>query len=108
MGAKRKQRNLNIPMKEEEYEAFLQLYRGTICRNMSSYARKMLLGQPVTIITRNRSLDDFIELGVRIRKDLKLLLAKDGFSPAEKEELIRHLRRIEEILIKIVQQCNQQ
>lgn len=98
-------RQLNISLQESDYEKFVQAYKRTVYRSKSSYARKLLLGKPVALISRNRSLDDFIELGVKVRKDLRLLLGKETFSPGEKEMLIQKMAVIEENLIKIVNLC---
>ena len=98
-------KQLNISLQESDYEKFVQAYKRTVYRSKSSYARKLLLGKPVALISRNRSLDDFIELGVKLRKELRLLLEKDTFSPIEKEMLMRKMAAIEEHLIKIVTLC---
>ena len=93
-------------MKEAEYQAFMKGYKATVYRSISAYARKLLLGKPVELIYRNRSLDDFIELAVKIRKELKVLLSKETFTPSEKAELKLKMTFIEENLIRIVELCN--
>jgi hypothetical protein len=98
-------RQLNISLQESDYEKFVQAFKKTVYRSKSSYARKLLLHKPVALISRNRSLDDFIELGVKLRKELRLLLDKETFSPVEKEALVRKMAVIEENLIKIVTLC---
>jgi hypothetical protein len=94
-------------MTEEEYVKFLADYKKTLCRTKSEYVRKMVLGQPVSIIYRNRSLDDFIEIAVKIRKYLREVLSKDIFSDQEKEEIKAIITKIELGLIKISEQCSQ-
>ncbi len=96
---------LAITMKKEEYDKFMESYSTTLCRSRSEYARKLLFGKPVKVISRNRSLDDFIEIGVKIRKDLKLLLSKDMFSEAEKQQLKLIVSSIDENLINLVKSC---
>jgi 16S rRNA U1498 N3-methylase RsmE len=98
---------LNILMTKSEQEEFVKAFKCSTCRTMSSYARKLLLGDPVTVMYRNRSLDDFIESAVQLRKELKLVVSKDSLANSEKAELRRKLARIEENLIKIVEQCSQ-
>lgn len=102
----RKGYKVYVSMGKEEYEEFLRAYKSTIYRNQSAYARKLLLGKPVRVIIRDRSLDDFIEWGVGLRKDLKLLLDRDSFTQSEKEELRQKLNAVEEIIIQIVKQCS--
>ncbi|HLZ86464.1 MAG TPA: hypothetical protein VKQ52_04475 [Puia sp.] len=107
MKRKRVQKKLGIPMTEEEHQAFMKGYKATVYRSISAYARKLLLGKPVQLIYRDRSLDDFIETAVKLRKELKLLLAKDSFTPSEKERLQQDITSIEENLIKLVETCCQ-
>jgi hypothetical protein len=107
MEAKRVKRKLGIPMKEEEYQKFIKAYRTTVYRSISAYARRQLLRKPVEIICRNRSLDDFIELGAKIRKDLTQLINGDHFTPAEKAGLLQKMVLIEDQLSKIVELCCQ-
>jgi hypothetical protein len=91
----------------KEFEEFEQAYKQTVYRNKSEYARKMLLGEPVTTIFRDRSLDDFIESSVQIKKELKKILAMEVFTPAEREDYNAKVNRVVDNLIKIVEQCNQ-
>jgi len=91
---------------EEEYKTLIKAVEKTICRNISSYGRKLLLRKPVVTITRNRSIDDFIELGVKLRKELKSLLEKDGLTIIEKETAFAKITLIEENLIKLVDLCS--
>jgi hypothetical protein len=93
-------------MREKDSEEFDRAYKNTIYRNKSQYARKLLLGKPVTVICRNRSLDDFIEAAVKIRKDLKAALATEIFSLVEREELKIRINLIMNELIKIIEQCS--
>ena len=93
-------------MRERDSEEFDRAYQNTIYRNKSQYARKLLLGKPVTVICRNRSLDDFIEMAVEIKKDLKTLLTMEVFTSAEKEELKTRVNLIMNELIKIIEQCS--
>jgi len=102
----RKGYKVYVSMTKEEHDAFIEAYNSTIYRNQSAYARKLLLGKPVKVIFRNRSLDDFIEWGVAFRKDLHLILARNTLTTNEKEDLRHKLAAIEENLIQIVNQCS--
>lgn len=98
---------INVSLKESEYETFVRAYKATSYRSKAAYARKLLLGKPATVLYRNRSLDDFIEAGVHFRKELKLLLASQSLTKEEKADLQQKIQSIEELLIKIVELCNQ-
>ncbi len=71
---------------EEEYTGFMRGYKNSLCRSKSEYFRKILLSKPITITYRNRSLDDFIETAVQLRRDWGTLLEKIGFSQTEKKK----------------------
>jgi len=96
---------IGVHMQKSDYEQFLIGYNRTIYRSRNEYARKLLLGKPVTIVHRNRSLDDFIETAVKLKKDLRLLLSKNSFTTTEKEILGKQLTSIENNLIEIVHRC---
>ena len=105
--AEKKWHCLHVYLNEGDYNAFDQAYAATSHRSHSSYARALLIARPVRVITRNRSLDDFIETAVKLRKELKLLLSKEVFSREEKAELFGQIASIQENLIKIVDLCGQ-
>src|SRR5258708_4039599 len=90
-----------IHLKQDEYEDFIKAYKGTICRSISDYGRNLLLSKPVTVVYRNRSIDDFTETAVKLRKELKILLEKTTLTPTETEWLKHKIVSIEENLIKV-------
>lgn len=96
---------INVSLKEHEYEKFLQAYKGTPYRSKAAYARKLLLGKPATVLHRNRSLDEFIESAVQLRKELKPLISKEGLTSDEKAEIKQKIDTIEALLIKTVDLC---
>lgn len=93
-------------MQSGEYESFLEGFRCTLYKKKSHYARRLLLGEPVTVIYRNHSLDDLIEMAVGLRKDLRLLLSKEILSAGEKEALTKRVQSIEERLIQLIDICS--
>jgi hypothetical protein len=61
---------VNVRMTQEEFEK-LQAYRKkTTERTNSNYIRKLILNQPVSVLTRNASLDDYLEEIIHLRKEL--------------------------------------
>jgi len=96
-----------VNLTETDYGTFLNGYETTMHRSLSAYGARLLLGKPVKVIVRNRSIDDLIELGGKLRKDLKDLLAKDSLTLSEKEALRQSLQSIENNLIKLVTLCSQ-
>ena len=94
-----------VYMSEEQHSRFIEGFNNSIYRFKSEYGRRLLLGEPIKAIYRNRSMDDLIEMGVGLRKDLRRLLAGETFEPALKEELCTKIGAIEEHLIKLIELC---
>lgn len=87
-------------MQADEYGSFLKGFGRTLYKKKSHYARKLLLGEPVTVIYRNHSLDDFIEMAVGLMKDLRLYVSMETLSVTEKETLEQRILSIQNILSK--------
>jgi hypothetical protein len=64
---------LHVRLKPEEYNLLQKNLSQTTCRKMSEYARRILLGKPITTAYRNRSLDEFMGEMIRLRKELNAL-----------------------------------
>lgn len=94
-------------MQAEEYESFLKGFSRTLYKKKSHYARKLLLGEPVTVIYRNHSLDDFIEMAVGLMKDLRLFFSSmETLSVSDKETLEQKVLSIQKHLIQVVDLCS--
>jgi hypothetical protein len=113
-------RRLNIRLSQQEWERVRSLSSNTTCRNISEYARLLLLDKPVRVFYRNQSFDDLEQLMVRLLAELEdfgdkfeevvskigepgtalpLLLAAHGDYAKKTEE-------IKEVIIKIADQCD--
>lgn len=68
-----KVRWLNIRLKTEEHEAIRNRSKQTTCRNMSEFARQLLLGKAVTVLHRDRSMDEVLEELILLRKELNAI-----------------------------------
>lgn len=66
-------RRITIRLTEQEYEKLLRGLKHSIDRKLSDYARKLLLGKPVKILTRNKSMDLFTEEMAALRKEMNAL-----------------------------------
>lgn len=62
-----------IRLTQKEYEQLKRQQNQTSDQKLSEFSRKMLLGKPVRIFTRNRSLDLFMEEMILLRKELNFL-----------------------------------
>jgi hypothetical protein len=63
-------RRLNIRLSQQEWDKVKSLSSNTTCRNVSEYARLLLLDKPVRIFDRNSSFDDFEQLMTRLLAEL--------------------------------------
>src|ERR1700759_2933235 len=96
---------VTVALTSQELEILMKAFNATGYRSRSAYVRKLLLKKPAKVNYRNRSLDDFIEIAVKLRKELKLLLEKEAFSEMEKNTLSNIMASIEVNLIQIVNTC---
>jgi hypothetical protein len=92
---------------EKEMEEFNRAFEKTPYRTKSEYSRKMLLGKPVTIFYRNKSLDELIEWVVRLKRDLKSLSTRDTITAGEKDRLLLNVQQTIDQIIKIIEGCSQ-
>jgi len=64
---------IHIRLTPAESEKINNWYHKTTCRDLSSYARKVLLNKPVTILNRNASFDQFIGESILLRNELSAI-----------------------------------
>jgi hypothetical protein len=68
-----KLRKVTIRFSTAEYDALCQSFRNTTLRKLSEYLRNMIFRQPITLYTRNRSLDECIAELILIRTELQAI-----------------------------------
>lgn len=68
MNQKRTKR-ITVRFSESEYNTLYEGYKRTTCRQISDYIRKGLLGKPLTVRYRNQSMDEHMQLLIRLRND---------------------------------------
>jgi predicted exporter len=64
---------VSFRIKPAEYESLEKLWKATTCRNMSKYARKVLLSKPVVIKYRSQSADQFLEEMILLKNELSAI-----------------------------------
>lgn len=62
-----------IRMNPSEYERLLILRKRTTEKKNSTYIRKVVLSEPVTVIYRNGSADDFLEEMLHLKRELQAI-----------------------------------
>jgi hypothetical protein len=61
---------VNIRLKPDEYNTLENRFKKTMFRKMSEYSRNVLLGKKVTVIYRDRSMDEVLEELILLRQEL--------------------------------------
>jgi hypothetical protein len=63
-------RYLKIRLKPTEEESLHKRYKKSTFQNLSEYGRAMILGEPVTIVHRDKSMDEVLEELALLRREL--------------------------------------
>ena len=92
---------IQVGLDEHEYDFFFQSFSKTPYRHRSEYARMLLTGKPITVNYRDQSFDEFLELGIQLKKKLNLLLTQTPLSGVEMESISADIKTIKEHLIKL-------
>src|SRR5687768_10340135 len=64
---------LNIRLDEDEEKKINRLYSRTTSSSLSEYARDVLLKEPVTILYRSQTEDDFLAEMILLKKELNAI-----------------------------------
>jgi hypothetical protein len=64
---------LNIRLKPDEYAGLEKRFKKTTFQTMSEYHRALLLGEPVTVIYRDKSMDEVLEELILLRRELNFV-----------------------------------
>ena len=64
---------LTIRLSKGEEAALIKLSHKTTCRSLSEYGRTVLLKEPVIVLHRNASADDFLEEMVVLKRELNAI-----------------------------------
>ncbi|MDN5286621.1 MAG: hypothetical protein JWR38_2895 [Mucilaginibacter sp.] len=64
---------LNLRLNDEEFELFKRQHKKSVFRKMSDYGRAVLLGKPVTILYRDKSMDEVLEELILLRRELNAI-----------------------------------
>jgi hypothetical protein len=89
---------LTIYLNPKECEDLHTRMLVTTCRSKSEYARKMLFGKPVRVLSRNESIDEMIEELVRLRKEMAKLTNHILIPEGERLRLLRVVTEIKETI----------
>jgi MobC-like protein len=66
-------RILNIRLSESEFRKIHDEFSRSTKRKRSEYIRSILLNKPITVYTRNKSIDDFLDEIILLRRELNAI-----------------------------------
>ena len=84
---------LQVRLTPKESEKINSKFSNSTSRKLSDFVRKILLDKPITVRTRNQSLDDFMKEMVALRSELNAI--GNNFNQVVKR--LNSLQHIEEI-----------
>jgi hypothetical protein len=64
---------LTIRLNAGEEEKLNKFYHRTTCNSLSEYARDILLKEPINVLYRNQSADDFLTEMIGLKKELNAI-----------------------------------
>jgi len=70
---KKRTRKVTVRFKDEEYNKVNISFKSTTKKRLSEYIRFVLLEKPVTVYTRDKSLDEFMAELIRLRNELSAI-----------------------------------
>lgn len=73
MEKKNCRRAIHVHFAEAEFDKVMRFYKTTTKRNLSEYVRSVLLEKPVTVYTRDQSIDDMLALFISLRNELSAI-----------------------------------
>src|SRR6187402_932887 len=85
-----------IRLQKSEWEKLDRDVANSTCWTMSMYCRKVLLGKPVVLFHRSKSLDELLEEAIKLRKSLQQLPKGVLAVDSKVEEIKNHISKIYE------------
>jgi hypothetical protein len=61
---------LHLRITQEEYEKLQNDLKETTCHGLSEYIRNIVFNRPVTVVYRNKSADEFLQVAIELKNEL--------------------------------------
>ena len=90
-----------------EKEKVIKEMSATACRSFTDYARRKLLDEPLTVLYRNRSYDEFTEAYLDFKKDLHAILENGLLAENDQEWLKDRINVLTNTVIKLYDHVRQ-
>lgn len=95
---KNRSKRLHVRFTEAEYNNLQDKFSKTTCRQVSEYARKVLLQKPVTVYHRDQSLDELMQQLIGLKNDLSAI-ANNYNQVVRKLHTLQHVPELKSWLI---------
>jgi hypothetical protein len=82
-------------LSQRELDEVRKKVANSTCRGLSEYSWKLLMGMPITVYYRNKSFDEFVAEGVRIRREIKQIQESGILSKEGEERLLLLIGQID-------------
>ena len=69
----RRKRNVGVRLTADEWDMLSKEFKISVSKKLSDHLRRKILGKPVTVYHRNKSLDEFIPEILLLRKELNAI-----------------------------------
>ena len=91
---------VNIQFAPAEYEKLFERFGQSTCRSFSAYIRNVLMGKGIVIRKRNDSLEEFLEIAIDIKNQLREIMSSE-----DKPGLREVIDQVLELMLKIYNEC---
>ena len=103
----RKHPAVKVRYTEDEFTRLKKAFARSTCHTIAGYVRKLSLEQPVEIVNRNASFDDFVGEVVRLREEMTAIRQLPGWTTEQRVRLIFLESDIQATIDKIAKLCMQ-
>jgi hypothetical protein len=90
-------RKVTIRLSTEEYQEVQEKFKRTTHRQLSGYLRDLVRQRPVTVYTRNQSLDEFLAIAIGLKNELNTI-GKNVNQAVKKLEILRDATHLNDAL----------
>jgi hypothetical protein len=100
-----KRPEIRVRYTAEEFARLKKAFIKSNCGTIGSYARRMSLGEPIEVISRNGSFDAFVEEIVLLRIEMAAIRKNDRLTTENQQTLVRLHQQIQQTIDKIARLC---
>jgi len=103
----RKHPAVKVRYTADEFTRLKKAFARSTCHTIAGYVRRLSLEQPVEIVNRNASFDDFVGEVARLREEMSAIRQLPGWTTEQRVRLIFQEAEIQSSIDKISKLCMQ-